>query len=768
VNQTIGNTGPASAVGGTILYTLSTPYWSSEVSVPAINGTYNIFTINAGDPTQNLTVSKLLNNTLTLGASANILTQITSASFASWNIVPNIIVPNNTTIFTNITSVNPQIFISQYNALTGQSLYVEFETPFISSQRNIVAYATNFGENATEATRICPVGGKLNYQYSKAGTYFISYSAIFTDNSILSFTNNIPITIANQWNTYDPNNLRQFENATLTLPYSENEVLIQPNEFGDSDIFNTCITRIQACIDYLNNNLITLNNNTPTVYFGWLGCSSEELSQGIKWHTQSFYSESYPYPELAVSSGGNSPFVNIQDVKETNNYIFVLDGTLVRIFSAGCTPSELYLNGIQTLNQILIKPSSIEVDETETMLFVCDTPNNIIYRFDLDLQNNFPSIDLGLTVGGLGNRLDKTKFNSPSQIVYANQKLYVLDYNNKCVKEFNTDLGPTFTYYIDEFYNDQPVNIAVHPIFNYLYVLGASNTVYVFDEQNNNLVSSFSLNQTIIISGISNMLFDESGDFIYVVTGSETYKFTSDGYFVNILTIPTDVIYSGGKKSLNRSLLFFGSNFIVKVQDILNLYSIGSGLPTEYWSYNQLMVSRDEFSADLNYNRSLVRLAQNLKTFRNSLNATLAFVTEQTPIAVIKYIGSYPLAQSDLPVFDDNIELENIGIGVNELHLPQVLNRELVKFYDGLTALTSLLNINDLNITSNKSNCNLPFCWSWNALSTSNLTLPALKICGVNPITYAELASSYPTNYAPSKIWGNATSTCCSNVVPPV
>jgi len=60
-------------------------------------------------------------------------------------------------------------------------------------------------------------------------------------------------------------------------------------------------------------------------------------------------------------------------------------------------------------------------------------------------------------------------------------------------------------------------------------------------------------------------------------------------------------------------------------------------------------------------------------------------------------------------------------------------------------------------------------------MSCYNLTLPVIRICNVNPITYAELQSNFPSSYSFSSTqqltntWGDATSDCCSNVFyPPI
>jgi hypothetical protein len=103
------------------------------------------------------------------------------------------------------------------------------------------------------------------------------------------------------------------------------------------------------------------------------------------------------------------------------------------------------------------------------------------------------------------------------------------------------------------------------------------------------------------------------------------------------------------------------------------------------------------------YNRSLIRMAQNLKTFRNSFNYKLVLATEQTSTNIITYFASVPIAVEDRPIFDHAIETEILSVGVNELHLPQTINKELIKLYSAVYDLKSFLDITNYNIQSNNA-----------------------------------------------------------------
>ena len=259
------------------------------------------------------------------------------------------------------------------------------------------------------------------------------------------------------------------------------------------------------------------------------------------------------------------------------------------------------------------------------------------------------------------------------------------------------------------------------------------------------------------------------GDFFYVVTEKNVYKYSYAGYHITKLDLPQNTSYIGGKRSLNRSLLLLNPNYIAKIQDVLTIHTVGEGLPLEYWSKDQLMLGRDEFAYDFNYNRSLLRLTQNIKMFRSSLNAKLVLTTEQSPTSVVTYFSIVPLSTDQLPLFDDSIENESIGVGTNELHTPQTINKELMKLYQAISDLKDLMDIREYNTATNtKQGCNSGFCWSWKALSCFNLTLPIIKICSINPITYAELETGFPETFAPTNTWAAATSKCCNKYITPV
>lgn len=780
-------TSPLEVVNGAITYTLSSAYWSVDKIVDFKTGKFSLFQLQIGDPALPLTVSATKKTKMLLKASSNIETRIPPDTFPNYELIRFIARPSGDTLIFNpfelwntvtqdissireyiridatSNSAEPQIYVSTAYTLTGKDIYVQYDTTETTDGRSIVAYATNFGEE--NSTRICAFDDTLFYQYKNIGTFFISFSALYNDGEIVAYQNPNPIFVLQDWEQYDPNKLRFVEEAILTLPYNELQISVQPNEWGDEDIFNTAIARLQDDLDYLISNTQTLNTTSPTVIFGWLGSNDNNLADGIRWYTRDYGSEYHLDPYLGISNGKNY-FNRIVDAIETDNYTFVIDNTRVRILSAGAFAPEISFEGITDINNSIISPASIVANKEGSVVYLSDTVKQKVYKLELESVDGKNVFNYTIDVGGLGGVDDVTKFDAPIELTIAQDFLYVLDYNNHCVKQYNSDLSWIYTYKSDILSNEIAVNIDIHPRFGLLYVLTKTGNVHIFNQQTSEPFTSFPLIQIADIEDIIKIIFDEVGDFLYFVTSTTAYKYTPSGYYIGEVGLPSDVAYIGAKRSSNRSLLFITEKCIVKIQDILDTYKIGEGLPSKYWSLDQLKVNREEFSSDTNYNRSLIRMAQNIKTFRDSLNYKLVLATEQTETNVITYFASVPVSIGERPVFEISVEDETLGVGVNELHVPQSINKELKKLYDALLELNKFMNISVVNV--NSTNCQNSFCWSWKGMSSYKLTFPSLRICNVNPITYSELELGRPVTYAPTKTWEKAISNCCDNVVPPV
>lgn len=681
----------------------------------------------------------------------------------------DLIIKNKNSSFTVYSSNIPdQLYISTYYTLTADNtttlnnyFFIQFNSYSKSQHSSIDHFIVDFGDGDIQPVYPNDI---LNKNYSIAGTFFISYTSVYLDSTtgIYSNVNNVllsnPIYVKKYWNNLETNTIRLNNQIILNLPYTFEQVRIQPNEWGVEDIFNTSMGRLNDCLIYLKNSLQTIDITTPTNYFGWLGNDSYSPSSDIKWSTQLYDNYYYLTPQIAVA-GTPKTFNGVKDAAQINDVFYILDGNKLRFFQNSNIPQEISFSNSSSINETILYPAAFDVDKTGNTMFIVDSVNNRVYNLYLDFDNSI--INIISNFGGFGSYSDHNKFNSPTEIRYVNENVYILDYNNYCIKQYNKNFNWMFTYFSSIFDNDRPVSFDVNPSNNLIYVLTKSGKVVIFENGSNTIYEEITINESRDNTPYVKLIFEDFGDFMYILTETNVYKYTSFGYYINIFSIPKSeaVLYTNIKKSNQKNILISSNNCIFKCQDILSLYKIGDGLSYNSWTKDQLMVKKDALSSDLVYNVSLVRMAQNIKSLREIINFKFGVLKQQLETGYNSYFTIIPVSKNDLPIFDQDIENETIGVGVNELHVPEVINKELLKLYNALFILADFLSIK--NISTSQIECINDFCWSWKATSTYNLNLPIVKTCGINPISYSELNNNTVYQYAPTTTWLQA-SACCN------
>lgn len=610
----------------------------------------------------------------------------------------------------------------------------------------------------------------LTAKYTEQGTYNITYSAIYSingNNQTVIYNVATPINVYAAWEVYAQNTIRLNDEIELTLPYTREQIHIQPNEWGVADVFNTSVLRIQECLQYLLEKTQTISTYSPTLFYGWLGNYSGTPASKLTWVMQTYNSEYLDRSDLATIGSGNTYFNGLVDSLEYDDKLVVIDYNKLRLFKNSSDPEEIFFTNGDQLSSFLINPVSIDYDYDNKYLYISDAYLNTIYKLQVVVDENNSinnKINIELFVGGFGGLIENNSFNNPVEIKYKNNYLYVLDYNNNCVKQYNSDLNWVYTYYINTFATDMPISIAA--LSNgLLYVLTENYNVYIFDNFSNTIFETFSLKSINDASNLLKISFTQNEDFFYILTEQNVFKFSLTGSYISVFNIPKKIStkYNNIKTGKDNKVLIISNKCLFKTQDVLIIYRIGRGQPFEFWSYDQITVNENEFVSDIVYNKTLLRLNQNIKSFRNILNAKFVIANEITPNGVINYFSYVPIDYiSGGLTLSDTIENETIGIGVNELHVPPVVNKQLDYLYDALLELADFLSIKNYSVKN--SQCINAFCWSWKATSCYNLTFPVIKTCDINPITYVEMKyadKGYIQNYAPSSTWKDATSQCC-------
>lgn len=665
-------------------------------------------------------------------------------------------------------NVNQEFYVSSYYALVNEYILFDLRNHLsLTNDANykLIKYIIDFGDNIQTKYETTP-DMLTTYKYSAPGVYFISYTAVYANGASYSYNIPTPITIKEKWDVYSQTGVRLNDEIVLNLPYTLDDIKIQPNEWGVADIFNTSVTRLQECLSYLNSKTQTINTYSPTVFFGWLGNYSGTATSNIAWATRTINSTYYEKPEISKSTG-NTYFTDVIDSVESNYHLFILDNNNLRIFQNIAQPIELFFTATDPLSAFLSNPVSLDIAKDDKTLYILDQTQNYLYKllFNIvDLDASKSTVNIEMFAGGFGNMEDNSKFNTPIQVIESNQNVYVLDYNNYCVKQFNKDLSWLYTYNVPQFYDDRPISIAA--LSNgLLYVLTENYNIYIFDNLSNQIFESFSVSHANDESELKKICFSSNEDFLFILTEQNVYKYSLTGSFVSLFNTRKDktILYNNIKAGPDCSLLITSNNVIFKHQDVLDVFKLGGGLPYNYWADDQLIVNKNEFPTDLVYNRCLIRLSQNIKSFRDTLNAKFIIANENSQSNIVTYFSYLPINLAvDKLYFDADIENETIGVGANELHVPPVINKELEKIYMALIQLADYLSIHDYNVTNDQ--CIDSFCWSWDAMSCYKLSLPVIRTCQINPISYNELAlSGSILNYAPSAgpSWKQAISKCC-------
>ena len=240
-------------------------------------------------------------------------------------------------------------------------------------------------------------------------------------------------------------------NDAVSLPYSLNDILVAPNETCNSRVFNDRIEKMYVNTIYLYSNLYLASNNIPNGYNRAAGVSkSTNLLTWSPENTQSGASFS-PFASAGYAVIDNA-FQFAAAKTYNKNYVFL--GITPTHFVALSSDKDLTTFNVVTTNEYVAENSDLTFAQLTSFCvagkyaYLCDSHRNTIYKYDV---SGYFSGDETITnrriymdsIGGYGNALSKTKFDSPN-IVFAVDyldRVFVNDSNNRCIKIFDSKLS---------------------------------------------------------------------------------------------------------------------------------------------------------------------------------------------------------------------------------------------------------------------------------------------------------------------------------------
>lgn len=324
-----------------------------------------------------------------------------------------------------------------------------------------------------------------------------------------------------------------------SIPYTFQHVEIHPGEDFNGRILNDRINKLYKNTLYLYSRCFLANNNIPIGYDRVGGVAGGTLT----WIPQTGTDNTTMFPFSAASLSQLDNVIDAATLNFDNN-----EG-----YSHICISSSniIALSSDSTLQNLTVVYSSSKVDYTSMLnfdslssisvtghlMYVVDSVQNNVYRYDI---SGLVAGDVTLTnkvfltkfIGGRGNSLAKTKFNSPD-VVYASvdaDRVYVHDKGNKCVKVFDSNLTHITTRTTNARRNILTRCFGYNTLFNFTYLIeqdvdANTNTLFICDTNLNTLESFVLEDQLTSTEYFRKIEFSKAdSNIVYVVTNENVFK----------------------------------------------------------------------------------------------------------------------------------------------------------------------------------------------------------------------------------------------------
>jgi hypothetical protein len=430
----------------------------------------------------------------------------------------------------------------------------------------------------------------------------------------------------------------RFPDEILQLPYSIEQVTIQPNDTVTSDVINLKLKNLYENFLYIFSNTKISSNLIPISSTGILGCSGIYFSD-FGWNKTLSSSQFFP-----VSSNemglilNNVKTICLLDNEAENAYSIVAsDGQ--NVFLSRSTSDESQLLTTQRItafnpeadnNVPFVDVVAITTGPNDSLL-ILDRGANTLYQYDakgLDTDDNVFADKLIFrnVVGEFGSAEEKLSFNSPLDVVGFEGFIYVLDAGNYCIKKYDQYLNWQRTYNLSrDFYLQQPTKLKCDSYGNF-YCMLSGNRFYKYsnDFQNKDLIEIDYLTNS---EKAFDFVFSKTEkNIFYLITNQNVYKCmvnnlgnTIGKYLLynfnyndtQAISAFATVPYGLNDKNLVVSKNISGSQIAGAFIDNLNLYDNLTLPDFDVYSLNDILIKPEEYVQSWVINKSLAKLITN-------------------------------------------------------------------------------------------------------------------------------------------------------------
>ena len=479
----------------------------------------------------------------------------------------------------------------------------------------------------------------------------------------------------------------------INLPYSLDQILIQPNELVNYNVLNTKITYLHYNLLYMyskmfiggtdtpyDNNVNTLGNLLSSNKFQWnskLNAKAVSPYYSFKPITNlpnyAQYGEFDNFKKFIVVPFVDNKGVSILGISST--HLIGLTSIIDNEGQLSAPKFVLYTEVIDNYSQE--KCINLEdIAYNGKFMYISDSKINgtgQVFKYDITAYyTNDKAFEnkvfLDEVIGGYGDIDKKNKFNGCTVVGCKDDEVWIYDSGNNCIKIYNNDLIWKTTLKVDYINGYEVIDIRNRKLNDNVYVLykntkDINNTYYGYFEYN----SKFKLINTVVFEDKLYELTDGSfnrmcmsqqdSNVFYISTNSSIYK----KYFSR----PEKTF-----ATFDRDKFFPEDSFVWDIVDIN-----WDDLEGRLWNLSELYAAdfsiKDIFVIDSNQNKDDFFILGN--NFISHLNEN----TEYTTV----------LRNTNIPYYNYNsIKFENM-----EYNQAVILNKEFYKLFSNIIQFKNFL-----------------------------------------------------------------------------
>jgi len=444
----------------------------------------------------------------------------------------------------------------------------------------------------------------------------------------------------------------RYPGKVLSLPYSLDEITIQPNETVSSDTINLKLQHLYENFLSIYTQSKIASNLIPISSTAILGVSA--FFTNLAWNYGLSSSEFYPVQWNIPSEFNNIKTLHMTTSLTQDQYtIFGSNGTILFVINSSNT--ESFILSATSINTVESQEFSFSIpfsditaiaNGPEESILVLDRGANTVYQYDASgftNDNNILANTLGFKnrLGGYGTEADKLSFNNPLDVATFNNDVFVLDAGNNCVKRYNNNFAWLNTYRLNrDFLNRPPKKLKVDAFGNFYCVL-SGNQVNIYS-------NDFQQKQEILVDylnkheDILDIVFSKTNTNIYyLITNENIYKGLVNNpgntigkyllYLHNYNNMQTISAFASIPDGINDRNLIVSKNPATNAQiigafyDNINLYDNLSIPSFDIYNMNDIKIAPEEYVQSWVLNKSLAKLIANHLRFIGQLIGKFQF-----------------------------------------------------------------------------------------------------------------------------------------------